>query len=535
MQNRFCKIALSLLFILIINGLFALSSSEKELIKAIKSGDESYILEILQKNPDVNCQFSNGMSGLYYALKHKRTNVVKLLLSKGADPNFKSGKSSILNWAIRYDRQRIARLLIEYGADVNAIDHKTNSPLIYAARYSNLRMCKILIDRGANLLYENENGKRASDYLIYWDELNSENYLLDMEEIAEKSKGRPSMQDGPYIFRETEDELVVQYFEHLKNQKITRLIEKTIPYNSLKDTLIEGIRWDKNSYLVKSRLRPVPYKFETESDIFAIGDIHGRFKALLNLLLNNKIIDSDLNWSFGKGHLVFLGDIFDRGSRVTETLWFLYELQHEAEMEGGSVNLLLGNHEVMTLSGDHRYLNTKYLFFSQYMHTNYYELFDKESILGEWLRNQNAILQINQYLFMHAGISPQYAAQKHSFPETNLALQNYLNADAEAKEGNFQEQVLGSYGPLWYRGYMQTKGRKPQVSQKFVDDYLGTRKLSHMILGHNEQQIISTSFNGKVVSVDVHINESGDSAQGLLISENKLYRCLSNGKKELLK
>ena len=35
------------------------------------------------------------------------------------------------------------------------------------------------------------------------------------------------------------------------------------------------------------------------------------------------IIDKNLNWKFGKGHLVVLGDIFDRGSMVTEVLWHL--------------------------------------------------------------------------------------------------------------------------------------------------------------------------------------------------------------------
>ena len=535
MRNIFIKTGLLLYFVFIINGLFALDADEKELIKAIKSGDEKFILQILNNNPDVDCQFSNGMSGLYYAIRHNRNNVVKLLLSKGADPNLISGKSSILNWAIKYNRQRIARFLIEYGANVNSIDNKSNSPLIYAARYNNLRMCKLLIDRGANPLYENSNEKRASDYLIYWDKLSSENYLLNMEEIAGKSIARPSMQDGPYIFRDKEDGLIMRYYEHIKSQKLSRLVEKTIPYENDSDTIIEGIRWDKNRYLIKNRLRPVPYKIDTEADIFAIGDVHGKYKALIKLLTNNGIIDEKLNWNFGDGHLVLLGDVFDRGGRVTETLWFLYDLQHKAELEGGSVNVLLGNHEVMTLTGDHRYVNSKYMFFSQYTHTNYYELFDKNSILGEWLRNQNAILQINHYLFMHAGISPQFAAEKHTFPQINLALQNYLNSDVEPEKGNFQEQVLGAYGPLWYRGYMKIKDREPQVPQAFVDEYLGSRKLTHMILGHNEQSIISASYDGKVVSVDVRIDESGDSAQGLLISENKLYRCLSNGKKELLK
>jgi hypothetical protein len=56
-----------------------------------------------------------------------------------------------------------------------------------------------------------------------------------------------------------------------------------------------------------------------------------------------------------------------------------------------------------------------------------------------------------------------------------------------------------------------------------------------MVLGHNEQKSISTSYEGKIISIDIHFNEDGSSAQGLFISNNKLYRCYSNGVKEEIK
>lgn len=53
-----------------------------------------------------------------------------------------------------------------------------------------------------------------------------------------------------------------------------------------------------------------------------------------------------------------------------------------------------------------------------------------------------------------------------------------------------------------------------------------------MSLGHNEQRTITTSYNGKVISIDVAIDESGRSAQGLLISADEIFKCSSDGLKE---
>ena len=72
-----------------------------------------------------------------------------------------------------------------------------------------------------------------------------------------------------------------------------------------------------------------------------------------------KVIDTDLTWSFGDGHLVIVGDVFDRGPNVTECLWLIYRLEQEASAAGGAVHFLLGNHELMVMRGDLRYLNER--------------------------------------------------------------------------------------------------------------------------------------------------------------------------------
>jgi len=524
---------------------------EKSAIMAIKTGDIELLKSYLEKHPDLNCEFSNGRTGLYYAIVYDQIKISEFLLERGADPNLIVGDHSTMKWAIKYDRGRIARLLIEYGAEVNEPDEKLNTPLIYAAELDNLEICKILIDRGADPLHTNLKDKRASECAINYSESPLYKYLLSMEKQCENQDSIPTMQDGPYIFWEADDRIVLTYYERNQDKNLTRLIEKTVETGKA-DTIVEGIGWDKNSYHIKHNYTPNSYNVKTAGNIFAVGDIHGKYNAMVNLLMNNKIIDSDLNWIFGGGQLIFLGDIFDRGDLVTETLWFLYELEVQAQNSGGNVHLLLGNHEIMALTGDDRYLNDKYNYFTQYTQIYYFQLFEKNTVLGRWLRSQNLIVQINDYLFVHAGISPQFAAYDYAYSDINSRIQNYLNSGQRDEDGSPEDIILGPIGPLWYRGYYNNNNNNnnnnnsnnnsnsnsnnnnnlPDVTQDFVENYLNSKGLKRMILGHNDQLSINTSYEGKIVNADVDIDESGKSAQGLLISGDKIFRCFSDGTKE---
>lgn len=512
-----------------VSNAFGLNETDRLLINAIKKGDKKFIEKFIEKNSDYNCELSNGKTGLYYAIKYNEINISWFLLKKGADPNLIIGKYSTLVWAIKFDRKRIVRFLIEFGADVNHSSHNGNTPLIYASTLNMGKLCKILIDRGANPLIVNHKNNIASDYVADPDSQRIKEYLTLMEEKYKVHESTESMHDGPYIYWESEEQIVLTYYE--KNQNLTRLIEKTI-YVGDKDTIIKGIESDKNTYHIKHKYNPNTYKLTTEGDIFAIGDIHGRYDALINLLTNNKIIDANKKWNFGKGHLIFLGDLFDRGNAVTETLWFLHELKFNAQEFGGDVHVLLGNHEIMALTGDHRYLNDKYYYFTHFTYTNYFQLYGKNTVIGRWLRNQNIIMQINDYLFLHAGISPEFDSKNYTYDALNSRFQNYLNFSFPLISNSMEEDILSTSGPLWYRGYSNIQNKEAVVPQQFVNTYLGSRKLKKMILGHNIQPAISTSYEGKVVSIDIFINESGDSAQGLMIIGDKIFKCFSDGTKK---
>ena len=100
-----------------------------------------------------------------------------------------------------------------------------------------------------------------------------------------------------------------------------------------------------------------PYTWSDVPRIVAISDPHGAYVALVKTLKNADVIDGDRNWSGGDTHLVITGDMLDRGADSRKVMDLVMQLEAQADADGGMVHLLLGNHEVMNLVGDLRYVS----------------------------------------------------------------------------------------------------------------------------------------------------------------------------------
>ena len=90
--------------------------------------------------------------------------------------------------------------------------------------------------------------------------------------------------------------------------------------------------------------------------IVAISDPHGAYDAFVRTLVNAGVIDDETNWAGGQTHLVITGDLLDRGADSRKVMDLVMQLESQALEDGGMVHLLLGNHEVMNLVGDLRYV-----------------------------------------------------------------------------------------------------------------------------------------------------------------------------------
>lgn len=260
-------------------------------------------------------------------------------------------------------------------------------------------------------------------------------------------------------------------------------------------------------------------QYQAVQKLAALSDIHGQYEICVDLLKNHAVIDENNNWIFGSGHLVINGDVFDRGSRVTEILWLLFKLEKQAEAAGGKVHYLLGNHEVMVLNDDLRYIDSKYLTTARKLGTTYDDLYSKNTIIGQWLRTKPVIVKINDMIFNHAGISSDFVSRNLNAAQVNqIFLEQIIDGNKYVIDADpLLDFLSGSNGPVWYRGYFEDN------SLNFVklNSILAYLNASYIVVGHTSMDKIKFYFDGKIIAIDSSIKD-GMSGE-LLLYDNGIF------------
>ncbi|WP_436517337.1 metallophosphoesterase [Ekhidna sp. To15] len=312
-----------------------------------------------------------------------------------------------------------------------------------------------------------------------------------------------SINDGPYIFI-ADDELMV------KNVKAGEVLSTTLALDAF-----------ETSYAPQKSI------FTDVTNIVALSDIHGQYDLAVEILQNNGIIDEELNWDFGNGHMVIAGDIFDRGPQVTEVLWLVYRLEKQAKEAGGFVHFLLGNHEYMVLHKDLRYLHEKYETVSMLLDMDYDDLFGSNTILGRWLRSKPTIVKINEHVFVHGGISNDFLSSVgFDIENINETMRKSIDRSKdEMKASDFYSTYYGSSGPIWYRGYFYG-----ELSDQAIDSVLNRTTSEHVVVGHCSNDEVVSLFDNKIFGVDSSIKK-GQYGEVLFLSGDSYYRGTKDGEK----
>ncbi|MBC8034388.1 MAG: metallophosphoesterase, partial [Chitinophagaceae bacterium] len=275
-------------------------------------------------------------------------------------------------------------------------------------------------------------------------------------------------------------------------------------------------------------------EYEKPQKLFVLSDIEGNFDKFRKLLQSSKVMDENFNWTFGNGHLVFAGDMFDRGYQVTECLWLIYSLEEKAKTDGGYVHFILGNHEIMNLQGDLKYVQPKYLENAKKVNKSLVQLYGEDSELGKWLRTKNVVEKIGDMLFMHGGISRAINNLDITIPEINqLARPYYAERKRDYGNGKVNTIMSSELGPFWYRSYYESENKRAPVS--IIDSTLRKFKVKHIVTGHTiVDDNISVHYGGKVFNTDVKHASSKVTSEALLVEGPNFYRVNVEGNRVLL-
>jgi hypothetical protein len=314
-----------------------------------------------------------------------------------------------------------------------------------------------------------------------------------------------------------------------------------------------------------------PYRFSGVDRIVVFADVHGAYDPLVAILRETGVVDASLHWSGGRTHLVGLGDLVDRGPDSRKVLDLVMRLEGEAAAAGGAVHQLLGNHEVMDITGDLRYVSpAEYLEYAgaedaagreatwQAMlakdaaasraefdtafppgYFGHLAAFAPEGRYGGWLMERPVLIVINDTAFVHAGLSPMVASLGLEATNDTLraALRNYLEtwhtvagslglarpiglqdrpqalaalpAPAESEAiGKLQDGALFTpEGPTWYRGQALCY---PDAETANLDASLAKLGVGRVIEGHTVSPTgrVLRRFGGRVVLLDTGMLEA---------------------------
>ena len=278
------------------------------------------------------------------------------------------------------------------------------------------------------------------------------------------------------------------------------------------------------------------------------------------------VVDADLRWTAGTAHVVSLGDLLDRGAETRAVLELVMRLEREAAAAGGALHVALGNHELMTLLGDWRYVApADYESFaadeSEAMRADAYAKFAADAggdstttaaqfartyprgyfarqaafaptgRYGEWLRSRPALVVVNDTVYVHGGL-PIVVAQQglaindrvHATLERYLALRDRLvargvlsaldrqrdidaaqAAPADAERDEFLALAAATeLGPEGPLWYRGSVYCKPMLEQPTLEAALERLGVARAVVGHTptDDRRARALYGGKLLTLD---------------------------------
>ncbi len=258
--------------------------------------------------------------------------------------------------------------------------------------------------------------------------------------------------------------------------------------------------------------------------IVVIGDVHGARTPLLALLTATGVADATGVWRGGRATLVQVGDFLDRGPDERAVLELLRSLQRGAKRAGGEVVVLLGNHEIMSMHGDWRYVSPEAIAGFGGAAARRVAL-SAASDDGRWLRSLPAIVRIDGNVFVHGGIPSELAPlgvegirkrvrrelarvdAEHAKAVRSGALPADANLDALLA---LKPPPLATYaswlianaqGPFWHRGYASWTDDELGAQLPALLKALGAKRI---VVGHSAQlpAAIRARAGGRVILAD---------------------------------
>ena len=217
-------------------------------------------------------------------------------------------------------------------------------------------------------------------------------------------------------------------------------------------------------------------KYSDVQKVVAVGDLHGDFKALKKILKASGLIDLEGNWIGGEAHLVLDGDLIAGKKKSKELIDFVMSLEAQAELSGGRVHALLGNHDILIASGDYSHMTgaeraafvpgAKFEGDSE-TDASRAKAFERQLELpleSEDVRGMKEVMALND-VFLEKGPVSKWMAKRPMAVVINKKL--YVHAGFEAEALNYKLREINELAHAWIK-FFQGRGERPPETTEWI-------------------------------------------------------------------
>ncbi|KAI3430162.1 uncharacterized protein J3R85_008181 [Psidium guajava] len=278
--------------------------------------------------------------------------------------------------------------------------------------------------------------------------------------------------------------------------------------------------------------------------LVAIGDLHGDLHKSKQALALAGLIDGEGRWTGGSSTVVQIGDVLDRGGDELKILYLLEKLKREAARSGGQVITMNGNHEIMNVEGDFRYVTPRGLeefrvwadwfttgnamkglckglekekdpfdgipvafpgikeeFFRGFR-SRIAALRPNGPIASRFLSHNLTVVVVGESVFVHGGFLAEHAS--YGLERINEEVRDWING----LKGRFSPVYMrGRNSLVWLRKFSDGAAKNCDCSA--LEHALATIPgAKRMIMGHTIQESgISGACNNRAIRIDVGMSE----------------------------
>lgn len=248
--------------------------------------------------------------------------------------------------------------------------------------------------------------------------------------------------------------------------------------------------------------------------LVAIGDLHGDLDVTRKALRLAGAIDGSDRWIGGKLVVVQTGDLIDRGDDDRAVLDLLARLEGEAKQAGGELVLVNGNHELMNVAFDFRYVTpASFTSFADQKgakidHPRLADLTPSErgraaafapgGTYARQLAPRPVVAQVGRTVFVHGGVLPEHVTYGID------RLNDEVSAWMLGQRPEPPSAAAGEQGVAWTRAYSNDSRA---VDCARLERTLKALDADRMVVGHTPQTHgVSPACDGKVWRIDTGLS-----------------------------